>query len=97
MMHHEHKGSKHILTQDNSLLSIHYFLVHEIYNQKPIYGLQILTCIDQDLHHIHSETVPHVSYSPDYVVKLIQLCMEHTVTPTDLFSSVDILMDVIGE
>ena len=93
----ELKGSKHIYTQDNSLLSIHYFLVHELYNQDPIYGIQILTCQNQDYRHIHSETIRHVSYSPDFMIQFIQLCMDYLVTPTDLFSSADILMDLITE
>lgn len=97
MMHLELKGSKHIYTQDNSLLSIHYFLVQELYNQNPIYGIQILSCRNHDYRNIHSETIRQVSYAPDFVLKLIQLCMEYIVTPTDLFSSADILMDTIAE
>ena len=93
----ELKGSKHIYTQDNSLLSIHYFLVQELSNPDPIYGIQILSCRNQDPRQIHSETIPHVSFSPDYTKKLLQLCMEYLVTPTDLFSSADILMDTIKE
>ena len=97
MTHLELKGSKHIYTQDNSLLSIYYFLVQELSNSEPIYGIQILTCRNQDPRQIHTETISHVSFSPDYTIKLIQLCMKHLVTPTDLFSSADILMDIITE
>ena len=93
----ELKGSKHIYTQDNSLLSIHYFLVHELSNHTPIYGIQILTCRNYDYGQIHSEIIPHISYSQDYTTQLLQLCMKHLVTPTDLFSSADILMDTITE
>ena len=93
----EHKGSKHIYTQDISFLSIHYFLVHSICYTESIYGIQILSCRDHDLRHIHSETIHHISYSPEYVLKIIQLCMDYLVTPTDLFSSVDALMDMFAE
>ena len=93
----ELKGSRHIYTQDNSLLSIHYFLVHNLSNQIPIYGIQILSCRNHDSGQIHSEIIPHISYSHDYTMQLLQLCMKHLVTPTDLFSSADILMDIITE
>lgn len=90
----ELKGSKHVYTQDNSLLSIHYFLVRHICAEHPVYGIQISSCRNQDYRHIHVETIPNISYSLDYVNRLIEACMEHLVTPTDLFSSVDLLMDI---
>lgn len=97
MMNLELKGSKHIYNQENSPLSLHYFLTSEFYNQNLIYGIQILSCRDHNIRQIHSETLHPISYSPDYVLNMIQLCMENLVTPTDLFSSADTLMDLITE
>ena len=97
MMNLELKGSKYVFTQENTSLSIHYFLTSELYHHVPIYGIQILTCPNHDFRQIHSETIRYVSYSPDFVNNLIQLCMKNLVTPTDLFSSVDTLMDIIAE
>ncbi len=97
MLNVELKGSKHIFTQDNSFLSIYYFLVQTLSTPDPIYGIQILSCRNHDSRQIHSETIPHISYSKNYTTQFIQLCMKHLVTPTDLFSSADILMDIIAE
>lgn len=93
----ELKGSKNFYNQDNSLLTIHYFLVQSLFQNKPIYGIQIQSYWNHNLQSIHSEIIPHISYSSTYVNRLVQLCMTYSVTPTDLFSSLDILMDTIKE
>ncbi|MBE5955788.1 MAG: hypothetical protein E7253_04985 [Lachnospiraceae bacterium] len=90
-------GSKHLYTQEKSILSLYYYLTHEVSDQIPVYGIQIVSCRNHDFKHIHAETIPHISYSREFVVQLIQHCMNHHVTPTDLFSSVDILMDTMTE
>lgn len=93
----ELKGSKRIYTKDNNLLTLHYYLVQEFYDPIPIYGIQIQSYWDDNFQSIHVETIPHVSYSSDFVLELIQLCIKHLVTPTDLFSSFDVLMDTLLE
>ncbi len=93
----ELQGSKRIFTQDNALLTLHYYLVQKFDDPTPIYGIQIQSYWDDNCHSIYSETIPHVSYSVDFVLELIQLCIKHLVTPTDLFSSFDVLMDTLSE
>ena len=93
----ELKGTKRIYTQDNSFLNLHYYLVQEFYDSNPIYGIQIQSYWNNDFRSIHSEIIPHISYSLDFVLQLIRLCIRHLVTPTDLFSSCDVLMDTLTE
>lgn len=90
-------GSRHVYTPDESILSIYYFLIQDFYNGLPIYGIQILSCRDNSADQLHLETIPYLSYSKKYVQKILCLCMEYCVTPTDLFTSVDTLMDMIGQ
>lgn len=91
MINLELKGIKTICTQESSCLSLSYYLVTSFYQNRPIYSIQIHSTDTTGL--IHVETTPYISYSKSYVNHIIGSCMEYLVTPTDMLSSIDLLMN----
>lgn len=91
------RGTRTVHSKEKSHLIIHYYLVESVYRRRPIYGIQIQSHSIDNPNFIHSETIQHISYSSSYVDCLIKRCMDLSVAPTDLFYSLDILMDTLME
>ena len=91
------RGTRTVSSREKSHLIINYYLVESVYRRRPIYGIQIQSHNKDNSNFIHAETIQHISYSSSYVDRLIKRCMELSVAPTDLFYSLDILMDALIE
>lgn len=87
------KGTQSFRRQGRAPLILQYYLVESLYHHKKIYGIQIQSHQADDHASIHSERISNLSYSLSYVNHLIHKCMEYSVSPTDLFYSLDLLME----
>lgn len=93
MIYLELKSIRSVCTKETDSLSLSYYLVTSFYQTRPVYGIQIQSASPAGL--IHCETISRISYSKSYTNHLIDCCIKHLVTPTDMFSSIDLLMNPI--
>ncbi len=89
----ELKGTHNVPLPGTSSLILRYYLVTSDYQNVPIYGIQIQSQCNNNSNIVHSETIPHLSYSISYVNTLIEYCKYYYVTPTDMLSALDCLMN----
>lgn len=79
----------------DTFLCLEYYLVETSISSYFVYGIRI-QAYHMTIPHstIYAEEVSMLSYSQKEVISLISQCIQHQVTPTDLFSSLDILMNL---
>ena len=83
-----------ISTSSGMFLTLHYYLLKNISRSYVTYGIKISSISDiPSKPDIHSEQVSNLSYSFTHTLALLDLCVEHLVTPTELFTSLDTLMN----
>lgn len=76
------------------VLTLEYYLVETPDFPSTTYGIRIHS--RSDFSHgpsIHAEEATGLSHSKQEVLHLLHLCIRYQVTPTDLFSALDILMN----
>lgn len=77
-------------------LRLEYYLVESSAACSCLYGIRIQShplSYTNDI--IHAEEVPNLSYSRQEVFHLLSLCIQYQVTPTDLISALDVLMNLL--
>ena len=76
------------------VLYLEYYLVKNSSCSTPIYGIQIQSHTAASTFPIfYAEEVSHLSYSKSEASRLLSRCVRYQVTPTDLLSALDLLMD----
>lgn len=78
----------------NSELMLEYYLVETNLFHSSLYGIRIQSFHENYLSPIHEEEVSNLSYSRQQVNHLLSLCIQYEVTPTDLISALDTLMNL---
>lgn len=74
-------------------LMLQYYLIETTSSQLSLYGIRIQSCQTNHLSSIQEEEVPNLSYCRHHVSHLLSLCIQYEVTPTDLISALDTLMN----
>lgn len=83
-----------ISVPDSPKLTLEYYLIETTLFHPSLYGIRIQSFHENYLSPIHEEEVPNLSYSKQQVSHLLSLCIHYKVTPTDLLSSLDTLMNL---
>ena len=93
MIHLESKGMRRMFHPNQRPLLIYYYLTVSYDGPIPIYGIRIQSHAEDHPQLLHCETILDISDSKNDTCALIELCMQHAVTPTDLLSSIDLLIE----
>ena len=86
----------HTLTPSGTRLTLYYYLLKTASEPGSIYGIEVYSSPNSNPSDAHSEEVQRISHSLTYVLSLLHACSTLYVTPTDLFSSLDTLIDKLG-
>ena len=90
---------RRLFSPDGTPLTLCYYLLSQLslYGPHTVYGIQVFSYSENTLHpNSHFEEISNFSYSETDTLKLLTLCYHHLVTPTDLYSSVDLLIDQVS-
>ena len=81
------------LTPSGARLTLYYYLLKTVSEPESIYGIEVFSSQSTNPPDTHSEEVQQISHSLTYVLSLLHACSSLYVTPTDLFSALDTLID----
>lgn len=81
-------------TPSGTVLTLDYYLLKTISPSSIFYGIKICSKQPSPHPYIHTEQVSNISNSMDDVSTLLHLCADHFVTPTDLITALDTLMNL---
>lgn len=96
MKHLKLHDAKTISIPAKSSLRLEYYLVETSVFSSSLYGIRIQSYpLAHNNNLIHEEEVPNLSYSRQEVFQLLCLCIQYLVTPTDLISALDTLMNLL--
>lgn len=81
-------------TPSGTILTLDYYLLKTISRSSIFYGIKVCSKQPAPQSHIYTEQVSNISNSMDDVSTLLHLCADHFVTPTDLITALDTLMNL---
>lgn len=81
-------------TPSGTLLTLDYYLLTTISHSSTFYGIKVCSKQPAPQPRFYTEQVSNISNSMDDVSTLLHLCADHFVTPTDLITALDTLMNL---
>lgn len=82
-----------VATSSGVVLTLHYYLLRTVSHSSTIYGIKVYSISDTFQPNIHAEQVSKISHSLSKVSTLLDQCIQYLVTPTDLITALDTLMN----
>lgn len=82
-----------VITPSGILMTLDYYLLKTISRSSIFYGIKVCSKTSSHQSNFHTEQVSNLTNSIADVSMLLQLCADYCVTPTDLFTALDTLMN----
>lgn len=82
-----------VITPSGSFMILDYYLLKTISRSSIFYGIKVCSKASSNPSHPHWEQVSHLTNSMEDISTLLKLCADYFVTPTDLFTALDTLMN----